>query len=91
MRQTLIAALLAISGSAFAQPYPSKPITLVVPAPAGGPTDIIGRLVSQILTPQFGQTVVVDAVTEEGETHLTFEGVDGLPATMELEDLTPQG
>ena len=38
-----------------------------------------------------GQTVVVDAATEEGETHLTFEGVDGLPPTMELEDLTPQG
>jgi ATP-dependent Clp protease ATP-binding subunit ClpC len=50
-------------------------------------------LSEKILFKEFhaGQTVVVDATTDDGETHLTFEGVDGLPPTMELEDLTPQG
>ena len=69
MKKHIIAALLsAISGVVCAQPFPSKTITLVVPAPAGGPTDIIGRLVSQILTPQLGQTVVVDNRSGAGNT-----------------------
>lgn len=43
-----------------AQGYPSKPITLVVPYPAGGPTDAIARFVAQDLSASIGQNVVVD-------------------------------
>lgn len=43
-----------------AQSYPRKPIRLVIPYPAGGPTDFVGRLVSQKLSPLLGQQVVVD-------------------------------
>lgn len=43
-----------------AQSFPSKPITLVVPYPAGGPTDAIARFVAQEMSGSIGQNVVVD-------------------------------
>jgi len=41
------AALPAVSRVAWAQTYPSRPITMIVPFPAGGPTDTIGRIVAE--------------------------------------------
>jgi tripartite-type tricarboxylate transporter receptor subunit TctC len=58
-------AALAISGAAGeaqAEPYPARPITLVVPFPAGGPTDAIGRIVADGLGTAFGKTVIVENV-----------------------------
>jgi tripartite-type tricarboxylate transporter receptor subunit TctC len=43
-----------------AQAYPTKPVRLVIPYPPGGPTDFVGRLVGQKLSPLLGQQVVVD-------------------------------
>jgi tripartite-type tricarboxylate transporter receptor subunit TctC len=42
------------------QPYPSKPLKMIMPFPAGGPTDILGRLVGQKLTEAWGQNVMID-------------------------------
>src|SRR3712207_5476887 len=42
-----------------AQAFPTRPVTIVVPYPAGGPTDAIARIVAQELTLAFGQTVIV--------------------------------
>jgi tripartite-type tricarboxylate transporter receptor subunit TctC len=48
-------ALLAVGPlTAAAQPYPSKPLRLVVPQPAGGPTDAIGRLFGAMLSDGLG-------------------------------------
>src|SRR5690606_34092916 len=43
-----------------AESYPSRSITMVVPFPAGGPTDIVARVVGQKLSADLGQTVVID-------------------------------
>jgi len=59
----LIAALaIALSGaqSAAAQGYPSRPITLIVPAAVGGPTDTIARIVTSRMSVTLGQTIVLE-------------------------------
>jgi tripartite-type tricarboxylate transporter receptor subunit TctC len=59
-RLSTFAFCLACAGVALAQPYPSKPIRLIVPSPAGGSPDFVARIVSQKLSDQLGQQVVVD-------------------------------
>src|SRR5215475_4539813 len=53
-------ALPALSSRVRAQAYPSKFVRFVVPFPAGGQTDIIGRIVGQWLSERLGQQVVVE-------------------------------
>jgi len=62
-RQLLVAAgagLLAAPLGALAQRYPIRPIRVVVPYPAGGPTDVLGRIVATRLGERLGQPVVID-------------------------------
>jgi len=58
----------AVARSAWAQAYPSKPITIVVPFAAGGPTDTIGRLLAERMRGSLGQTVIVENATGAGGT-----------------------
>jgi tripartite-type tricarboxylate transporter receptor subunit TctC len=57
----ILTALVAGAPAAMAQAdYPNKPIRLIVPFPAGGSTDIVGRVVAQKLSERLGQSVIVD-------------------------------
>src|SRR5262245_9824114 len=58
----VFATLLWPFGSATAQIYPSRPITMIVPFPAGGPTDVIGRIVAEGMRARMGQPVVIENV-----------------------------
>ena len=60
MRAALSAALFLFAAPAFAQSYPSKPIHLIVPYPAGGGTDFFARLVGQKMSELIGQPIVVE-------------------------------
>src|SRR3954468_21344985 len=61
-------ALSALPRAAFPQAYPSKPITIVVPYAAGGPTDTIARILAERLRVSLGQTVIIENTTGAGGT-----------------------
>nr|WP_315235940.1 tripartite tricarboxylate transporter substrate binding protein [uncultured Albidiferax sp.] len=56
----IAAAVLATTGLAHAQNYPTKPITIIVPASPGGAIDLLARLIGQKMGESFGQPVTVD-------------------------------
>jgi tripartite-type tricarboxylate transporter receptor subunit TctC len=56
----LAAGLVAGLGCAAAQEYPSRPITMIVPFPAGGGVDAIGRILAERLSAALGQQIVIE-------------------------------
>jgi tripartite-type tricarboxylate transporter receptor subunit TctC len=61
MKRFLLAAILfCVSAAAHAQSYPNKPVKLLVGFAAGGPTDVIARILAQDMTQTLGQTVLVE-------------------------------
>src|SRR5499433_4242827 len=60
------AALPVVPRFAWAQAYPSRPITIVVPFPAGGSTDVIGRILAEKMRSALGQTIVIENVGGAG-------------------------
>src|SRR3954470_9448899 len=81
IRAVLGAALLALAAPAVAQPYPSKPIHLIVPYPAGGGTDFFARLVGAKMSELIGQPIVVEnkpgAATNLGAEYVAKAAPDG--------------
>ena len=80
--RAFLAAVVALAGaSAGAQTYPTKPIKLLVGFAAGGPTDVIGRVVAQDMTASLGQNVLVE----------NKAGANSLIATQEVKRAPPDG
>ncbi len=61
-----LAVIFGTGSTGMAQPWPSRSISIVVPFPAGGPTDTLARLLSEPMRKFLGQTVVVENVTGGG-------------------------
>ena len=68
MKRLIFAGLAAVmlAGGAQAQSYPARPITIVVPFAAGGPTDAIARAISERMRVSLGQSVIIENVTGAG-------------------------
>ncbi len=73
------ATALAFTGSAQAQGYPTKPITMIVPFAAGGPTDIIARIVADNMSKTLGQQIVIENVAGAGGTTGIARAVTAAP------------
>src|SRR5215470_6498654 len=73
--------LVALTGAASAQTYPAKPVTMVIPFAAGGPTDVLGRVMAQRMSELLGQQVVVENVT----------GAGGQTGSKRVADAAPDG
>ena len=85
MKTTIIAAafasVLALTGSAGAEDFPSRAVTMVIPFAAGGPQDTIGRIIGQRMGELLGQTVVVENVG----------GAGGMTGSKRVADAAPDG
>jgi len=76
-----VAALFALAGAAAAQDYPTRPITMVIPFAAGGPTDVLGRVVAARMSEILGQQIVVENVG----------GAGGMTGANRVKGATPDG
>jgi tripartite-type tricarboxylate transporter receptor subunit TctC len=75
------AMLVALSGTASAQTFPSKPMTMTIPFAAGGPTDVLGRVLAQRMGEVLGQQIVVENVG----------GAGGMTGAKRVADAAPDG
>jgi tripartite-type tricarboxylate transporter receptor subunit TctC len=75
----LAAAFALVAGAASAQQYPTRPITVIVPFAAGGPTDVIARIVGENMSKTLGQQLVVENVAGAGGTTGIGRGKEAAP------------
>jgi tripartite-type tricarboxylate transporter receptor subunit TctC len=74
-----VAGLFAFTGSAFAQSFPTRPVTMIIPFAAGGPTDVLGRIVGARMSELLGQQIVIENVGGAGGQTGSKRVVDAKP------------
>jgi tripartite-type tricarboxylate transporter receptor subunit TctC len=80
MKRTVLGAALALFASlSVAQTYPTRPVTIIVPFAAGGPTDIIARITGEYFSKALGQQFVVENVAGAGGTTGITRGAQSKP------------
>src|SRR6201993_4434343 len=83
MKMTAFAAAIVVAvsagGIAHAQGYPSHPITIIVPFPAGGPTDTLARILSERMRVSLGQPVIIESVSGAGASIGVARAAQGAP------------
>src|SRR4051794_31077360 len=77
----LLAGLLTLAAPASAQTWPTRPVSMVIPFAAGGPTDVLGRVMAQRMSEILGQQVVVENVG----------GAGGMTGSKRVADAPPDG
>ena len=77
----VVAGLIGLAASAAAQNYPTRPVTMIIPFAAGGPTDVLGRIVGQRMSELLGQQVVIENVG----------GAGGMTGSKRVADAQPDG
>jgi len=75
----LATAFALVAGGAGAQNYPTHPITVIVPFAAGGPTDVVARIVGESMSRTLGQQVIVENVAGAGGTTGITKGAQSKP------------
>jgi tripartite-type tricarboxylate transporter receptor subunit TctC len=76
-----LAVLFSLTGTALAQNYPTRPITMIIPFAAGGPTDVLGRIVGARMSELLGQQIVIENVG----------GAGGMTGSKRVADAKPDG
>jgi tripartite-type tricarboxylate transporter receptor subunit TctC len=76
-----VGVVMAMTGAAQAQPFPNKPVTMIIPFAAGGPTDVLGRVVAQRMSEILGQQIVIENVG----------GAGGMTGMKRVADAAPDG
>ncbi len=81
MRFVVIVAALGafLAGTAHAQTYPVRPVTMIVPFTAGGPTDVIARIVAEHMSRTLGQQIIIENVVGAGGTTGSTRGAQAKP------------
>jgi tripartite-type tricarboxylate transporter receptor subunit TctC len=76
-----LALLISWTATAIAQGFPTKPLTMIIPFAAGGPTDVLGRVVAQRMGEILGQQVIVENIG----------GAGGMTGSKRVADASPDG
>ena len=77
----VLAGLIGLTATAAAQNYPTRPVTIIIPFAAGGPTDVLGRIVGARMGELLGQQLVIENAT----------GAGGMTGSKRVADAQPDG